>query len=130
MLVILVYWGCALVEPLQTFYHNTRTIRWIHAHVVWDMPIEKLNMWIKESIVSNITELQIIKFIHRLNFMQHVSRAVKSIVWSRRREKMATLKDIDADVRAIQQFLRTNIGIEQPMLQPLGSRMLISYLLT
>ena len=41
MSVILVYWGHALVEPLQTFYHNTRTIRWAHAHVGWDMPIEK-----------------------------------------------------------------------------------------
>ena len=43
MSIILVYWGAALVPPLQAFYHNTRTIRWIHAHVGWDMPIEKLN---------------------------------------------------------------------------------------
>jgi hypothetical protein len=80
MSVILVYWGAALVAPLQAFYHNTRTIRWIHAHVGWDMPIEKLNAWIKESVVSNISELQIIKFIRRLNFMQFVVRTVKSIV--------------------------------------------------
>ena len=38
MSVILVYWGAALVAPLQAFYHNTHTIRWIHAHVGWDMP--------------------------------------------------------------------------------------------
>ena len=37
MSVILVYWGAALVLPLQEFYHNTRTIRWMHAHVGWDM---------------------------------------------------------------------------------------------
>ena len=113
MSVILVYWGCALVEPLQTFYHNTRTIRWVHSHVGWDMPIEKLNMWIKESVISNITELQIVKFIWRLNFMQHVSNAIKSIIWSNRDEanyRAAKLKDIDADVRAIKEFLRTNIG--------------------
>ena len=40
----LVYWGVCLVEPLTAFYHNTRTIRWVHAHVGWDKPIEKLNM--------------------------------------------------------------------------------------
>ena len=43
MLVILIYWGMAMVEPLQTFYHNTRTLSWIRAHVGWDMPIVKLN---------------------------------------------------------------------------------------
>ena len=77
MSVILVYWGAALVLPLQAFYHNTRTIRWIHAHVGWDMPIEKLNAWIKQSVVSNISECQIIQFIRRLNFMQFIVRAVK-----------------------------------------------------
>ena len=115
MSVILVYWGCALVEPLQTFYHNTRTIRWIHSHVGWDMPIEKLNMWIKESVISNITELQIIKFIWRLNFMHHVSRAIKVLMWSNRDEERysrSALKDIDADVQAIKEFLRANIGTD------------------
>ena len=110
MSVILVYWGYALVEPLQTFYHNTRTIRWIDAHVGWDMPIEKLNMWIKESIISNITELQIIKFIWRLNFMQHVTRSIKSIIWANRKKDTATLKDVSPDVQAIKVFLRANIG--------------------
>ena len=110
MSVILVYWGCALVEPLQTFYHNTRTIRWIESHVGWDMPIEKLNMWIKESIVSNISEMQIIKFIWRLNFMQHVSRAIKSLVWAKRKRDASTLKDISVDVRSIKEFYRSTVG--------------------
>ena len=110
MSVILVYWGAALVAPLQAFYHNTRTIRWIHAHVGWDMPIEKLNAWIKESVVSNISELQIIKFIRRLNFMQFVVRTVKSIVHWRRARDTATPKDIAADVLLIKEFLRQHIG--------------------
>ena len=110
MSVILVYWGSALVEPLQTFYHNTRTIRWVHAHVGWDMPIEKLNMWIKESIVINISAKQIIKFIERLNFMQHVSRAVKKLMWFLRKEKQTVPKDAQDDVNAIKAFLRSNIG--------------------
>ena len=110
MSVILVYWGCALVEPLQTYYHNTRTIRWIESHVGWDMPIEKLNMWIKESVVSNISELQIIKFIWRLNFMQHVARAIKGLIWANRKHDKATPKDVTVDVQAIKEFLRARIG--------------------
>ena len=110
MSVILVYWGAALVAPLQAFYHSTRTIRWINAHVGWDMPIEKLNAWIKESVVSNISELQIIKFIRRLNFMQFVVRSVKSLAHWRRAHDTATPKDIVADVLLIKDFLRQHIG--------------------
>ena len=110
MSIVLVYWGVALVEPLQTFYHNTRTIRWIHSHVGWDMPIEKLNMWIKESVISNISEFQIIQFIRRLNFMQFVARSVKSLVFRRRDDDEATLKDIAADKLLIKKYLRARIG--------------------
>ena len=110
MSVILVYWGAALVAPLQAFYHNTRTIRWIHAHVGWDMPIEKLNAWIKESVVSNISESQIIKYIRRLNFMQFVVRTLKSIAFWRRARDTATPKDIAADVLLMKEFLHQCIG--------------------
>ena len=110
MSVILVYWGCALVEPLQTFYHNTRTIRWINSHVGWDMPIEKLNMWIKESVISNITQQQIITFIWRINFMQHVWRALMRLVYRNRARDEATPKDVSEDVNAIKAFLHANIG--------------------
>ena len=74
------------------------------------MPIEKLNLWIKESVVSNISEWQIIQFIRRLNFMQMVARAVHSLVRSRRSLDTATLKDISADVQLILEFLRQHIG--------------------
>ena len=110
MSVILVYWGAALVEPLQTFYHNTRTVRWIHSHVGWDMPIEKLNMWIKESVISNISKWQICQFVRRLNFMQHVLRSVKDLVRRNRTADTATLKDIREDVDKIKDFLRDKIG--------------------
>ena len=110
MSIILVYWGVALVEPLQTFYHNTRTIRWIESHVGWDMPIEKLNMWIKESVVSNISETQICKFIWRLNFMQYVARSLKKLMWAKRKQDKATAKDISVDVLAMKEFLRAHIG--------------------
>ena len=39
MSVVLVYWGCALREPLQSVFHATRTLRWINTHVGWDFPI-------------------------------------------------------------------------------------------
>ena len=110
MSVILVYWGAALVEPLQTFYHNTRTVRWIHSHVGWDMPIEKLNMWIKESVISNISKWQICQFVRRLNFMQHVLRSVKDLVRRNRTADTATLKDIREDVDKMKDFLRDKIG--------------------
>ena len=42
--------------------------------------------------------------------MQHVSHAVKDLVRSKRKEENATLKDISADVRAIKEFLRAQIG--------------------
>ena len=74
------------------------------------MPIEKLNLWIKESVVSNISESQIVQFIRRLNFMQMVTRAVQSLVRSRRSLDTATLKDISADVQLIKEFLRHHIG--------------------
>ena len=80
------------------------------AHVGWDMPIEKLNMWIKESVVSNISEWQIIQFIRRLNFVQFVVRSVKSLVYRRRARDSATPKDVAADVALIKEFLRTHIG--------------------
>jgi hypothetical protein len=60
--------------------------------------------------VSNISEFQIIKFIRRLNFMQHIVRAVKSIVHRRRARDRATPKDIAADVLLIKDFLRQHIG--------------------
>ena len=110
MSIILVYWGLALLEPLQTFYHNTRTIRWIHSHVGWDMPIEKLNMWIKESVITNISKMQICTFIWRLNFMQHVWRAVMALVRRGRKRETATPRDVQVDVDKIKEFLREHIG--------------------
>jgi hypothetical protein len=110
MAVILIYWGTALVGPLQAFYHNTRTVRWIMSHVGWDMPIEKLNMWIKASVVANISEGQICQFIRRLNFMQHVMRGLRSLVFWRRARDTATPIDIRVDVDKVKDFLRGTIG--------------------
>ena len=111
MTIVLVYWGYALLEPLQAIYHNTRTIRWLFSHVGWDMPIEKLNMWIKESINYKITEDALRTFIRRINFTHVVVRNVKRFYTSNRKsDHTSKLKDIDADVQLIKAFLRAKIG--------------------
>ena len=112
MVVNLIYWGCGLVAPLQAVYHNTRTIRLLHTHVGWDMPIEVLNLWIRLAVVYNVTKDFLIKFILRLNFTHVVMRGVDAIM--KRRQKnmdgLETLKNIDTDVEAIKEFLRLKIG--------------------
>ena len=110
MSIVLVYWGYALVEPLQTAFHNTRTLRWIHSHVGWDMIIEIMNSWIKSSVVANITESQIIKFISRLNFTHVVVRGLKMVLRKNRKPEPESLKQIDADVAKIKAFLHAKIG--------------------
>ena len=45
--------------------------------------------------------------------MQHVTRVIKGLIWSKSDDEQystATLKDIDTDVQAIKQFVRTHIG--------------------
>ena len=110
MTISLIYWGFALVEPLQTVFHNTRTLRWIFSHVGWDMPIEIMNSWIKSSVVANVTEALIKKFIRRLNFTHVVMRGLKGIMHRFRQPDPESLKQIDADVDKIKKFLREKIG--------------------
>ena len=110
MSVIVIYWGYALVEPLHTAFHNTRTLRWIYTHTGWDMIIEALNLLIRKAITSNITEEQIRKFIRRLNFTHVVNRGLDAILFHFRRNAVAVDKDIRADVNKIKEFLRVTIG--------------------
>lgn len=110
MSVVLIYWGCALREPLATAYHNTRTLRWIFSHVGWDMPVEMLNMLIHESVVANITHELIQKFVRRLNFTWVVHRGLERILKANRARDEATLKDIDKDKKLLIEWLRTSIG--------------------
>jgi hypothetical protein len=112
MTVVLIYWGHCLVEPLQTVYHNTRTIRLLHTHVGWDMPIEVLNLWIRLAVVYNVTKDYLIKFIRRINFTHVVNRGLDAIM-KRNQNNMdgiETPKNIDADVEMIKKFLRETLG--------------------
>jgi hypothetical protein len=110
MSVVLIYWGVALVEPLASAYHRTRSLRLIDAHVGWDMPIEYLNRLIKESVVANITFELINKFIRLLNFTFVVHRALNMIVKANRQKDRARLKQIDHEKNLIKEWLRTSIG--------------------
>jgi hypothetical protein len=110
MSVVRVYWGWALVEPLQTVYHNLRTLRQVLTHVGWDWPIENLNLLIREGVTSNITRELIEKFIKRINFTGLVNRALDAIFRDQRKQEEATDKDVDNDVQLIKDFLHTHIG--------------------
>ena len=110
MSVVRIYWGWALVEPLQTVYHRLRTLRQTHSHVGWDWPIEDLNRLIREGVTCNITRALIEKFIRRLNFTQVVNRGLDAVFRAARKEDEATDKNIDNDVNTIKDFLRANIG--------------------
>ena len=112
MSVVVVYWGYALLEPLATAFHNTRTVRWVHSHVGWDMVIEMLNLLVKQFVVANITHDLIRKFIRRLNFTWVVHRALDAIVKEHRQRDEATLKNIDTDVEQLLDWLRKNIGTD------------------
>ena len=111
MTVSMIYWGTALREPLQTaFLHNTRTLRWVKTHVGWDLPIEMLNKWIKESVVAHVTEDYLKKFISRINFTQRVKRQLETVQYVNREAETEHLKMIRTDKEIIKKYLRDNIG--------------------
>ena len=110
MSVIRIYWGVALREPLNSIYHNLRTLRWIHTHVGWDMFIEVLNCIIRSSVASNVTQDFLKKFISQLNFTSVVNRALDSQLKANRERDKAKAKNIDQDVVLIKDFLRASIG--------------------
>ena len=110
MSVIVVYWGYALKEPLQTAFHNTRTLRWLYSHTGWDMIIEGLNKLIKQGVTANVTENLIKKFIRRLNFMHVVTRGLESCLQRFKRREEGTDKNVDDDVRLIKEFIYQHVG--------------------
>jgi hypothetical protein len=112
MTISVIYWGWALVEPLQTAFHRTRTIRWLHSHVGWDFPIEMMNCWIKMCVVAHITRDAIRTFIRRLNFTQMVTRGMEAILYARRQDRKEFLKPIDTDKALIKEYLRQAIGAD------------------
>lgn len=65
--LLLLLASCALLEPNQAVHHNTCTMRLLFSHVGWDMPIEKLTMWVKDSFNYTITGNALHTFIRRLN---------------------------------------------------------------
>ena len=69
-----------------------------------------LNMWIKESVVSHVTEDQIKKFIRRINFTQHVKRQLETVQHRFRKDDVEHLKYIDTDKELIKAYLREKIG--------------------
>ena len=72
--------------------------------------IEVLNCMIRSSVVSNVTQDFLKKFISQLNFTSVVNRGLDRIIKANREHDEAKAKDIDRDVRLIKEFLRVSIG--------------------
>ena len=73
------------------------------------MPIEMLKMWIKESVVSQVTLNQIKKFIKRVNFTQRVKSQLEEVQYRFRKDDVEHLKYIETDKELIKEFLRERI---------------------
>ena len=74
------------------------------------MFIEALNLVIRTSVASNITQDFLCKFISQLNFTSRVNRGLDAIVKANRARDDAKMKNIDRDVALIKEFLRASIG--------------------
>ena len=73
------------------------------------MPIEMLKMWIKESVVSQVTLNQTKKFIKRVNFTQRVKSQLEEVQYRFRKDDVEHLKYIETDKELIKEFLRERI---------------------
>ena len=69
-----------------------------------------LNKWIKESVVSHVTEDYLKKFIRRINFTQRVKRQLETVQYANRQPETEHLKQISTDKELIKKYLRENIG--------------------
>ena len=103
-----VYWGTALREPLQSFYHNIRTLRYIDTHVGYDMFPEMVNKSIRQGVESHITRDHITRFVEELNFTSTVARGLDAVGAHHPRAK--ALKNNQVDVDLLKTYLYKCIG--------------------
>ena len=109
MCVSRVYWGLALCEPLQQAYHNLRSLKLLKTHVGYDMFIERVNLLIRRNCSSNVSRSSIAEFLRHYSFTDCVDRALDDLVIGADGGG-GTLKDIDAPVQAIKDFLNSKVG--------------------
>ena len=102
------YWGTALREPLQSFYHNIRTLRYIDTHVGYDMFPEMVNKSIRQGVESHITRDHITRFVEELNFTSTVARGLDAVGAHHPRAK--ALKNNQVDVDLLKTYLYKCMG--------------------
>ena len=123
MTIMHIYRAEALVGPLKTLHDNMRCLA-LSSHpdsmVGWDMPIEKQNYCIRKDVMPP-NEDNIERYVAELNFTSRVSEGLRD-VWKHNRAeyKPKEIKNIDADVLKVKQYLYSTLIYDGEPFGPLA----------
>ena len=113
MAVMRVFWGQAMVQPLNDLYHSIRTLpmgKVPGTATGWDMPCEDLNRSITLGVPSLVSEERISNFIEEYPFTSTVANGLRQLMYEHRADRERKLKDMDADVQRLKELFRRRIG--------------------
>lgn len=110
MSILRVFWGMALVAPLDELYHKIRTIpsgNHDGSGVGWDWSIEMLNAAIKEHVKTHVSEVQIQDFLANWALIEAVLGNLKK---DRAASNRSHYADPTKDVDKLKQKFREVVG--------------------
>ena len=113
MAVLRVFWGQALVQPLNDLYHRVRTIPMGDApgtNVGWDMPCENLHRAITASVRVLVSEDRISRFIDEWPFLERVASGLRQLMYRLRNRREPRMKEMDTDVQKLKILFRAKVG--------------------
>jgi len=113
MAVLRVFWGKAMVQPLNDLYHRIRTLPMGKAagtSTGWDQPCEELHRSISLGVPNLVSEERIARFIQEYPFTATVANGLRQVMYEHRADPLHKLKDMDADVQKLKEFFRRRIG--------------------
>ena len=113
MAVLRVFWGQALVRPLNDLYHRVRTIPMGDApgtNVGWDMPCENLHRAITASVRVLVSEARISRFIDEWPFLERVANGLRQLMYRLRNRREPRMKEMDTDVQKLKSLFRAKVG--------------------
>ena len=105
MAIMQVYYGSAMHPTVHALYHALRTLptgsktSMPGSNVGVDWFPEDLNLFIKSNVTDSISKALINSKISEYNFLSTVDRGLMSAIHSHRKDRYATLKQMDADVQ-------------------------------
>ena len=111
--VLRVFWGKAMVQPLNNLYHSIRTLpmgKVPGTATGWDWPCEELNKTITLGVQKFVSEERITKHIEEYPFTTTVANGMKQLMYEHREDRQRMLKDMDTDVQLLKELFRKNIG--------------------